>query len=131
MFRAAGQPHGGNPRLQDPGVRGPDEDPGQHRVREQQHHQHQRAHPRHRGPHEPRHREQANRNYSLAFLLYQRNCFLAIYLNTGNILVGTYLLHTFIQTSANWQKIDPELLQETKCMMFYIPRIKSADGLSI
>ena len=74
MFRAAGQPDGGDPRLQDPGVRGPDEDPGHHRVREQQHHQHQRAHPRHRGPHEPRHREQANRNCSLAFLLYQRNC---------------------------------------------------------
>ena len=72
MFRAAGQPDGGDPGLEDPGVRGPDEDLGHHRVREQQHHQHQRAHPRHRGPHEPRHREQANRDCSLAFLLYIR-----------------------------------------------------------
>ena len=72
MFRAAGQPDGGDPGLEDPGVRGPDEDPGHHGVREQQHHQHQRAHPRHRGPHEPRHREQANRDCSLAFLLYIR-----------------------------------------------------------
>ena len=40
--------------------------------------------------------------------------------------ISTY--NSFFQTAASWQKIDPELLQETKCMMFYIPRIKSAEA---
>ena len=132
MFRAAGQPDGGDARLEDPGVRGPDEDLGHHRVREQQHHQHQRAHPRHRGPHEPRHREQANRDCSLTFLFC---CFISEKLLFSDLTkhwqyfgghISTY--NSFFQTAASWQKIDPELLQETKCMMFYIPGINCADG---